>query len=158
TDVYSLGVVLFRLLTGYRPYYADTVSWESATNVICDREPMRASQAVTLKPKSPEEADEVARNRSTSPEALRKHLSGDLDNILSYALRKEPDRRYRSVDQLSDEVQRYLDGRPVIAAGDTVIYLAGKFIRRHKLGVTTAAVLTFLLCISTVVAVWQARR
>jgi serine/threonine protein kinase len=158
TDVYSLGVVLFRLLTGYRPYHADSVTWENATNVICNRPPMRASEAVAIQPKGPEEAELVAQNRSTSPDALRKQLSGDLDNILSYALRKEPDRRYRSVDQLSEELQRYLDGQPVIAAGDTVIYLAGKFIRRHKVGVGAAAVLTFLLCISTITAVWQARR
>jgi serine/threonine protein kinase len=158
TDVYSLGVVLFRLLTGYRPYHADSVTWENATRIICEREPMRASEAVSLKPGGLEEAELVARNRSTSPDALRKHLSGDLDNILCYALRKEPDRRYRSVDQFSEELQRYLDGRPVMAAGDTVFYLAGKFIRRHKVGVGAAAVLTFLLCISTIAAVWQARR
>ena len=158
TDVYSLAVVLFRLLTGYRPYTADFVSWENATAVICERPPLRASDAVVSKPHNREEAQAVARHRGTSPETLRRHLAGDLDNILSYALRKEPDRRYRSVDQFSEELQRYLDGRPVLAAGDTVIYLAGKFIRRHRVGVGAAAVLTSLLCVSTVAAVYQARR
>jgi hypothetical protein len=158
TDVYSLAVVLFRLLTGYRPYHADSVTWENATAVICERAPLHASEAVAAKPTTSEEALAVARYRSASPETLRRQLTGDLDNILSYALRKEPDRRYRSVDQFSEELQRYLDGRPVLAAGDTVIYLAGKFIRRHKVGVGAAAILTFLLCISTVVAVFQARR
>jgi serine/threonine protein kinase len=158
TDVYSLGVVLFRLLTGYRPYQADSVTWENATAVICQRAPLRASEAVTSKPGSEAEAQAVARQRGTVPEVLRRQLSGDPDNILAYALRKEPDRRYRSVDQFSEELQRYLEGRPVMAAGDTVLYLAGKFIRRHKAAVGAAAILTFLLCISTVVAVWQARR
>jgi tetratricopeptide (TPR) repeat protein len=158
TDIYSLGVVLFRLLTGYRPYKTDTVTWENAANVICEREPLRASEAVTVKPKSPEETQFLAKSRNAAIETIRKQLTGDLDNILGYALRKEPDRRYRSVDQLSEELQRYLEGRPVIAAGDTVVYLVGKFIRRHKLGVSAVAVLTLMVGIATVAAVWQAHR
>ena len=158
TDIYSLGVVLFRLLTGYRPYRVDSVTWENATTLICEREPMRASEAAASKPKDAAEADQLARSRRTTADGLRRQLSGDLDNILGFALRKEPDRRYLSVDQFSDELQRYLDGRPVRAAGDTVIYLALKFVRRHRLGVGTAAILTCLLCVSTVAAVWQARR
>ncbi len=158
TDIYSLGVVLFRLLTGYRPYRVDSVTWENATTLICEREPMRASEAAASKPKDAAEADHLARSRRTTADGLRRQLSGDLDNILGFALRKEPDRRYLSVDQFSDELQRYLDGRPVRAAGDTVIYLALKFVRRHRLGVGTAAILTCLLCVSTVAAVWQARR
>lgn len=158
TDVYSLGVVLCRLLTGYRPYASDSVTWENAQSLICDRDALRASEAASTKPKTPDEARQVAYLRSTSAEGLRRQLVGDIDNILALTLRKEPDRRYLSVDQLSDELQRYLDGRPVRAAGDTVFYLAGKFIRRHRLGVGAAAVLTLLLCISTIAAVWQARR
>jgi len=158
TDIYSLGVVLYRLLTGYRPYHADSVTWENAMHVVCEREPMRASDAVSSKPKSAEVAADLASARNTTPEALRRLLSGDLDNILLFALRKEPDRRYRTVDQFSDELRRYLDGRAVMAGGDTMIYLAGKFVRRHKLGVGMAGLLTLLLCVSTVAAIWQARR
>jgi serine/threonine protein kinase len=158
TDIYSLGVVLFRLLSGYRPYPVDNVTWENAIAVICERDPVRPSDTVADRSKTPEDLRRNADNRATTPEQLRRALAGDLDNILAYALRKEPDRRYHSVDQFSDELQRYLEGRPVRAAGDTVFYLAGKFIRRHRLGVGTAALLTILLCISTIAAVWQARR
>ncbi len=158
TDIYSLGVVLFRLLTGYRPYRADTITWENAATVICEREPLRASEAVVVKPKGKEETDFLSRSRKAAPDSLRRQLTGDLDNILAYALRKEPDRRYLSVEQFSDELQRYLDGRPVMAAGDTVLYLARKFVRRHRVGVSAAAILTTLLCIATVAAIWQARR
>ncbi len=97
-------------------------------------------------------------NRSTTTEGLRKQLAGDLENILALALRKEPERRYLSVDKFSEELQRYLDGRTVQAAGDTVAYRTGKFVRRHKLGAGVAAVLTLLLCVSTVAALWQARK
>jgi serine/threonine protein kinase len=158
TDVYSLGVVLFRLLTGFSPYRVDTVTWENASSAICEREPLRASEAFGSKPKSGEEAQALAKSRGTTVDGLRKQLRGDLDNILGYALRIEPDRRYRSVEQLNDELQRYLAGRPVLAAGDTVVYLAGKFIRRHKLGVSAAAILSVMVCVATVAAVWEARR
>ena len=158
TDIYSLGVVLFRLLSGYRPYPVDTVTWENAITVICERDTLRASDQVVNRDRNPQELRTNAYNRATTPEHLRRQLAGDLDNILAFALRKEADRRYHSVDQFSDELQRYLEGRPVRAAGDTVFYLAGKFIRRHRLGVGTAAVLTTLLCISTLAALWQAQR
>ncbi|MCU1327254.1 MAG: ppkA [Bryobacterales bacterium] len=158
TDVYSLGVVLFRLLTGYRPYRADSVNWENATHIICEREALRATEALASSPKNRDDLMETAAQRGTTPDGLKRQLSGDLENILALALRKEPERRYLSVDKFSEELQRYLDGRPVLAAGDTMTYVVSKFIRRHKLGVGLAAVLTLLLCISTVAAVWQARK
>ncbi len=158
TDVYSLGVVLFRLLTGFRPYRVDSVNWDNATHVICDRDPLRATEAFSFGPRTPEELQEIARNRGTTPEGLKKQLGGDLENILALSLRKEPERRYLSVDKFSEDLQRFLDGRTVLAAGDTFAYRTDKFVRRHKLGVGTGAVLTVLLCISTVAALWQARK
>jgi tetratricopeptide (TPR) repeat protein len=158
TDIYSLGVVLYRLLTGYRPYQTESITWENAHSSICQRDPLPAGEALASKPKSREEAVQTAAARGTTPEALRKQLSGDLNNILLYSLRKEPDRRYRSVDQFNDELGRWLEGRAVVAAGDTMIYLAGKFIRRHRVAVSVVATFTILLLVSTFAAVREARR
>ena len=153
TDVYSLGVVLFRLLTGYRPYRADSVNWENATHLICDREALRATEALTASPKNTADLPETAANRSTTPEGLKRQLAGDLETILAYTLRKEPERRYLSVDKLNEELQRYLDGRPVMAASDTLVYTVGKFVRRHRVGVLLAAALSLALCISVAMTV-----
>ena len=95
TDVFSLGVILFELLTGDRPHRLDTYSPEDIEKAICRDEPRR-------------------------PSALNRQLDSDLDNIVLMALRKEPQRRYASVEQLSEDVRRYLEGRPVRARRDTV--------------------------------------
>src|SRR5262249_940387 len=125
SDIYSLGVILYELLTGIRPHQFKTRSPLEIERVICDTETEKPSSAVS---------------RSTNaPTRMRKQLAGDLDNIVLMAMRKEPERRYQSVEQFSEDIRRHLAGLPVSARQDTLGYRAGKFIRRHKLGVAATA-------------------
>ncbi|HEX6185320.1 MAG TPA: serine/threonine-protein kinase, partial [Pyrinomonadaceae bacterium] len=131
-DVYSLGALLFELLTGERAHKLADRSLAEIERVICETEAERPSAVVS--------------RRAGVPFRLRRELAGDLDNIVLTALRKEPDRRYRSAEQLSEDVRRYLEGRPVTARQDTLGYRAGKFVRRHKASVA-AAVAVFVLLV-----------
>ncbi|MEE8525121.1 MAG: tetratricopeptide repeat protein [Thermoanaerobaculia bacterium] len=137
SDVYSLGVLLYVMLTGRRPYAVDTRStFQEIERVICDQEPERPSAAV-LTDGEPGYED-VADARDTRPEALARRLRGDLDNIVAMALRKEPERRYGSVERLSEDLRRHLEGLPVTARQATFGYRAAKFLRRHRLGMSIA--------------------
>ena len=151
SDVYSLGVMLYQILTGHRPYQLRDLPLHEMELVVCTEEPQRPSDIVG---QAAEEArrggavreitpESVARQRHTSPERLRRQLLGDLDNIVLKALRKEPGRRYSSVEKLSEDIGNHLSGRPVDARPDTIGYLVGKFVRRHRVG--TAVVATAML-------------
>jgi tetratricopeptide (TPR) repeat protein/tRNA A-37 threonylcarbamoyl transferase component Bud32 len=139
TDVYSLGVVLYELLTARRPYKFETCAPLEIARVICDTEAPRPSEA--------------ARMHTAAPAKLARRLAGDLDNIVLMALRKEPERRYQSVEQFSEDIRRHLAGLPVMAREDTLGYRATKFMGRHKAGVAALvllAALTVALAMSTV--------
>ena len=140
SDVYSLGVVLYALLTGRSPYRHALDTAEDAIREVCDTEPLRPSAAA---------AEAAAPGREP--------LDRDLDAIILHALRKEPDRRYASVDHLADDIRRYLDGRPVTARGDDFRYRAAKFVRRHRLEVAAAALLVVTLVGATVFSLREAR-
>jgi tetratricopeptide (TPR) repeat protein/tRNA A-37 threonylcarbamoyl transferase component Bud32 len=142
TDVYSLGAVLYELVAGVRPHRSTGASLQAA---ICEQVPERPSLALRTAP------DRTTRSASRS-------VGSDLDAIVLKALRKEPARRYATVEALSDDLRRYLDGLPVTAARGTFSYRTGKFVRRNRLAVGLAvAVLALLAALAATSAVQAAR-
>jgi tetratricopeptide (TPR) repeat protein len=144
SDVYSLGVVLYELLTGEKPYKIDNRTPTNVARAITEQEPTRPSAA-------------VARNQKSEIRS-QKLLRGDLDNIILKALRKEPQRRYASVGQLSEDIRRHLEGLPVIARKDTVGYRTAKFVNRHRVSVAAAALVILSLVAGIVATGWEAHR
>jgi eukaryotic-like serine/threonine-protein kinase len=145
SDVYSLGVLLYELLAGRLPYTLSSRAPADIVRVVCEAEPIRPSTAITML------------EGEAPTQRLRRQLEGDLDNIVLKALSKEPQRRYASVDQFSEDVRRHLAGLPVLARKDTWGYRTTKFVRRNR-AVVGAGVVTFAVLVAGVVATtWQAR-
>lgn len=145
TDVYALGVLLYRLLSGRSPYGSSLTTSREVENAILDQEPTRPSHSlddVAPDGGSPS-AQEIGEQRGLSASELRSRLRGDLDNIVLKCLQKEPDRRYASVRDLTRDIERYLRHEPISARGDDLAYRVRKFARRNAraLMATTAVVL-----------------
>ncbi|HEY0683110.1 MAG TPA: protein kinase [Steroidobacter sp.] len=152
SDVYSLGVVLYRLLTGRSPYREDNAA-ERAVEILSDSAPSKPSTAVNDTWARPTAAGQPPISRKR----VKRALQGDLDNVLLMALRKEPERRYPSVDQFAEDLRHYLDGMPVRARGDSLRYRATKFMSRHKYAMTAASLGAVALVAGIVTTTWQAR-
>ena len=138
TDVYALGVLLFRLLTNASPYRVRSHAPHELAVAVCDQEPLRPSAVAATRP-------------------LRRQLAGDLDTVVLKALRKDPAERYSSAGALADDITRYLSGLPLAARDDGWWYRGGKFIARHRGVVIAAALVVVSLIGGLAAALWQAR-
>ncbi len=158
SDIYSLGIVLFELLTNERPYQFDTDNLAEIVRVVCETEPTRPSSRLRPKskvqnPKS-EKQDLNPKSKIQNP----KSLQGDIDNIVLMALRKEPLRRYQTAEQFAEDIKRHLNSLPVVARQNNFKYRASKFVKRNTIGVL-AATLIFLSLIGGIAAtLWQSRQ
>jgi serine/threonine-protein kinase len=137
TDTYALGVLLYVLVTGQRPYDARGKSPAELERIVCEVEPPRPSMV--------------------APEPLRRTLRGDLDVIVMKAMHKDPARRYATASALGDELRRFRDGLPVLARKDSVAYRARKFVTRNRTAVAAAVVVVLALIGATAVSTAQAR-
>jgi eukaryotic-like serine/threonine-protein kinase len=151
TDIYQLGLLLYELLTGHRAQHAQDASQRALEEAICNREPLRPSERIG------DDDRQRCAARSTTSNALRRKLRGDLDTIVLKALRKAPERRYASVNALIDDLERWRTGRPVRARPESWRYHTGKFLKRNAWAVAAGVAFFALLSGYAVTSTLQAR-
>jgi serine/threonine-protein kinase len=158
TDVYSLGVMLYELLSGRHPAGAGTSAAELIRATL-DTEPARVSAPTAVNAR-PVDApiERIAEERSTTASGLRRQLEGDLDNIVARALRKRPEERYPSAAALADDLRRHLAHQPVSARADSFGYRGARFVRRNRVAVAAAGVVAIAVAAGIAGTVSQARR
>jgi eukaryotic-like serine/threonine-protein kinase len=159
TDVYGLGLLLYNLLSGLKAYETDNRTPSEIAMVICADERTGPSRKLDQRRKDADsdndtgkkhELEQIAADRSTTLDRLQRRLRGDLDNIVLNALRKEPERRYRSASAFADDIGRYLSSMPIVARTDSWRYRAGKFVQRHFAAVSAALLVVIMLGAFTV--------
>ncbi|MEM7049866.1 MAG: serine/threonine-protein kinase [Acidobacteriota bacterium] len=167
SDVYSLGVLLYKLLTGHLPHQLAGLTAAEIEQVLDQEEPLPPSVAVTRRtlssgPAGDDGTDEGAVDQDPRRQRQRlrrsRQLGGDLDAIVLKALRSTPHRRYGSVEQMATDIERFQDGRPVLARAGSWRYRLGKFVRRHRRAVTAAAAAALVLVSFAVALALQSAR
>ena len=158
SDIYSLGLVLYELLTGTAAHHFLNNSPDEMARVICEIEPPRPSSVVTDENLDNGNATNPIGQRTSNNGQRTRSLRGDLDTIVMKAIRKDPSRRYSSVEQFAGDIQRHLDGQPVLARPDTFKYRLEKFIARNRVPVAAAAIVLISLIVGIAATSWQTFR
>ena len=158
-DVYSLGVVLYELLTGRLPFADVDRGYVNIRDAKLETEPLRPSEAVSTASIDAEAAKRISTSRNSGIDRIRRRLDGDIDVIILKALRREPSRRYGSPRELVEDLQRHLDGLPVEARPESIAYVTTRFLARHRAGfaVSVACLLAIAFASLATVAVLTAR-
>ncbi|MEZ6075873.1 MAG: serine/threonine-protein kinase [Pirellulaceae bacterium] len=157
SDIYSLGVLLYELLSGSTPFDRQrmrSAAFDELLRIICEEEPLKPSQRLSTVDTLPS----IAANRHITPAELTRQLSGELDWIVMKALDKERARRYETANKFVEDIQHYLNDEPVVACPPSSAYRFKKFARRNKVAFATASLIAATLMIGIVGTSWQAIR